>query len=160
MLVEYSYSRRYLFTALASTPVLFDNSLRELAPHEADLRPDPERFSIREIMAHLAHWEAIFLGRMQRVCDEEHPELEDLAEGQLVTEHNYAATDPLEQSRLFGERRAQTVAYLQTRTPKQWHRLGNRPEIGLITLEALAMLLPLHDIYHLQQIAAWRDAAR
>jgi hypothetical protein len=111
-------------------------------------------------MAHLAHWEAIFLGRMQRICDEDQPELPNLDEGQLVIEHNYAATAPLEQCRLFGERRAQTVSYLQTRTPDQWNRLGNRPEIGFITLEALAMLLPLHDIYHLQQIAAWREAAR
>jgi hypothetical protein len=35
--------RRYLFTALESTPFLFDNLLRDLAPHEADLRPDPQR---------------------------------------------------------------------------------------------------------------------
>jgi hypothetical protein len=61
MLVEYSYTQRYLFTALESTPFLFTQSLRDLTSHEADLRPDPQRFSIREIMAHLAHWEEIFL---------------------------------------------------------------------------------------------------
>jgi hypothetical protein len=160
MLIEYSYTRRYLFTALQSTPFLFETSLRDLQSHEVDCRPDPQRFSIREIMAHLAHWESIFLGRMKRICNENQPILEDLDEGQLVIDHNYAATDPLEQCRLFGVRRAETVSYLQTRAPQDWKRTGNRPEIGLISLEALVTLLPLHDIYHLQQIAAWRRTER
>jgi hypothetical protein len=96
---------------------------------------------------------------MKRICEEEQPELENYDEGQLAIDHNYAASDPLEQCRLFGKRRAQMVLYLKSRTSEEWNRQGNRPEIGVVTLEALVMLLPLHDIYHLQQIAAWRETA-
>ncbi|HEX8833513.1 MAG TPA: DinB family protein [Abditibacteriaceae bacterium] len=75
MLVEYPFTHNYLFVALRAAPDLFDYQLRELTALEADLRPDPERFTIREIMAHLADWEKIFHERMRRVCAEENPTL-------------------------------------------------------------------------------------
>ena len=157
MLIEYPYSQGYLFAALESTPFLFERALQGLTSEEADRRPDPNRFSIREIMAHLAEWEVIFLNRMQRICEEDRPLLEGYDEGALAVLNGYDRTDPFEQSRLFGERRGKMVAFLRSCHPEQWQRVGNRPEIGLVTLEALVMLLPLHDIYHLRQIASWRQ---
>ncbi|HZT41204.1 MAG TPA: DinB family protein [Chthonomonadaceae bacterium] len=160
MLIEYPYSQRYLFTALEASPDLFDRLLEGITPEETDARPDPERFTIREVMAHLAEWENVFLARMTRICEEETPLLEGYDEGQLAIEHGYDRTDPLEQCGLFRERRARLVAYLRSRSPEQWQRAGNRPEIGAITLEALAFLVPLHDTYHLHQVQTWRQRSR
>lgn len=156
MLIEYLYAQHYLFTALEASPDLFDALLEGLTAEEADRRPDPKRFTIREIMAHLADWEPIYQERMRRICEEDCPLLEGYDEGLLATEHNYASTEPLEQARLFRERRRKMVEYLRARPAADWQRTGNRPEIGLITLEALALLVPLHDLYHLRQISAYR----
>jgi hypothetical protein len=156
MLVQYSYAQNYLFTALSAAPDLYDHLLIGLMPEEADRRPDPNRFTIREIMAHLADWDQVLLTRMTRICEEDIPLLEGYNEGQWAIDHNYAATDPLEQARLFRERRTQMVAYLRDRSAADWDRAGNRPEIGLVTLEGIALLIPLHDTYHLSQIAEWR----
>jgi len=158
MLVQYPYTQNYLFNALAAAPDLFDNALARLTAKEADRRPDPERFTIREIMAHLAEWESVFLMRMQRLCDEHEPVLEGYDEWAWVTEHNYAATDPVEQNRLFRERRGEIIKFLRARHLDDWSRSGLRPEIGMITLEGIALLIPLHDTYHLHQVAAWRKA--
>ncbi len=156
MLIEFPYGRGYLMTALEGAPDLFDHLLAGLTTSEADLRPDPERFTIREVMAHIAEWETVFLARMKRICSEETPVLEGYDEWQWATEHNYAGSNPLEQSKHFRERRTQTVAFLHSRSPADWLRSGNRPEIGLITLEAQALLISLHDTYHLRQITEWR----
>jgi hypothetical protein len=156
MLVQYPYTQNYLFTALEAAPDLYDIALNGLTDEEADRRPDPERFTIREVMAHLAEWEEVFLLRMQRIANEDNPTLEGYDEWAWVTEHNYAATDPQEQAALFRERRARIVAFLHGRTPEAWEKSGLRPEIGVITLEALALLIPLHDLYHLKQIYEWR----
>ena len=150
MLVEYSYFKNYLMSALEGTPELFNHALHGLTAEEADRKPDPERFSLREAVGHLTDWEDVWLMRMQRLCDEEHPTLEGYDEGVWAIEHNYAATDPMEQIRLFGERRARLVAFLRERSPDDWNRTALRPEIGVLTLEGLAMLIPLHDIYHLR----------
>jgi hypothetical protein len=158
MVIEFPYLRQYLFTALESAPALFDHLIVGLTDDEADRRPDPARFTIREAMAHLADWEPVFLSRMRRICEEDEPLLEGYDEGQWAVDHNYASTDVFEQSRLFGERRAHMVEFLRSRNPADWQRIGDRPEIGRITLETLTLLIPLHDTYHLRQIAAWRQA--
>lgn len=160
MLTEHPYGLRYLFTALSAAPDLFDHLLDGLTPDEADFRPDPKRFTIREIMAHLAEWDAVFLERMQRTCAEEHPTLPGYDEGELAALHNYTATDVTEQCRLFRERRAQLVDFLKARTTEEWQRTADRPEIGIVTLESLALLIPLHDTYHLAQVTQWRQQAR
>ena len=159
MLTQHPYAQRYLITALSEAPDLFDHLLEGLTLEEADFRPDPKRFTIREIMAHLAEWEPIFLERMQRTCAEDQPILPNLDEGELAAQHNYAASDVNEQCRLFRERRARLVDFLRARTVEDWERTANRPEIGIVTLEALALLIPLHDTYHLAQITKWRQQA-
>jgi uncharacterized damage-inducible protein DinB len=160
MLVEHPYGIRYLFTALSVAPVLFEQLLDGLTEAEADLRPDAERFTIREIVAHLAEWDDVFLGRMKAICAQEHPTLEGYDEGELAIEHNYAEKDWLQQTQLFRERRAHIVDFLRERSPQEWSRTALRPEIGVVTLEAQAVLIPLHDSYHLAQIVAWRRSSK
>ena len=157
MLVQYEYTQGYLFSALESAPKLFDHLLSGLSDAEADRRPDPDRFTIREVMAHLADWEDVFLQRMRRIRDEDRPTLEGYDEGQWAIDHNYASTNPFDQARLFGERRAKMVGFLRACGPDDWQRVGNRPEIGLISLEGLTLLVCLHDTYHLHQIVDIRD---
>ncbi len=158
MLVENDYSRNYLLTALAAGPDLVASALEGLTDAEADARPDPDRFNIREAVAHLAEWDPIFLGRMKRMVVEDHPTMPGYDEGQLAIEHHYELTNPVEQATLFRERRIETLAFLMSLTPDQWNRTGNRPEIGIMTVEAIATLMPLHDTYHLKQIIEWRKA--
>lgn len=156
MLIEYRYPQNYLFTALSGAPALFDQLLQELTEAEADRRPDPERFTIREVIAHLAEWDAIFLERMQRICNEDTPLLPDCDEGQMAIEHDYAHKDVAEQLQLFRARRAAVIAFLKERKPEEWSRVGNRPEIGMLTLEGIAFLMAVHDTYHVQQVVDYR----
>lgn len=156
MLVEYPYVRNYLFTALDSGPVLVAALLSGLTEKEADRRPDPNRFTIREILAHLADWDPVFFGRMQRTCAEDHPTLPGYDEGQWAIDHKYTQSDWREQLALFTARRQELTAFLRSRAAEDWARTADRPEIGILTLEAQAVLIPLHDSYHLRQIAEWR----
>ena len=159
MLVEYSYFRNYLFSALESAPALFGTLLEGLTEEEADRRPDPDRFTIREIIAHLADWDPVFLERLTRMRAEDHPTLPGYDEGQWAIDHDYAHTDWREQLALFTERRYALAAFLRSCSPEEWARTANRPEIGILTIESQALLIPLHDLYHLRQIAEWRHGA-
>jgi uncharacterized damage-inducible protein DinB len=150
----------YLLIALEAAPDLFDHLLRGLTQEEADRRPDPERFTIREVMAHLADWESVFTERMARTRSEDRPTLQGYDEGQWAVDHNYAHADPAAQARRFRERRRRMVALLRGLDPAEWERAGNHTELGPITLEAQAVLVAAHDTYHLHQIEAWRRAGR
>ncbi len=152
-----SVARKYLLAALAGTPDVLDGLLKELPSGDArwDRRPDPERFTLREIVAHLADWEPIFLMRMTRIRDEEEPFLEDYDEGQLAIEHDYAHSDPQAELRRFREGRAAFVSFLKSLPEAAWERSGNRDTIGTISQEGMAVLALGHDGYHTQQVSQW-----
>jgi hypothetical protein len=54
MLVEYTGARYYLLNALKSAPDIFGFLIDGLTEEAVDFRADAARFSIREVMAHLA----------------------------------------------------------------------------------------------------------
>jgi len=147
----------YLLGALAGAPDLFDALLRGLTDAEADGRPDPNRFTIREALAHLADWEDVFRGRLLQTRDEAAPVLQGHDEGQWALDRDYAHSDWRQQARLYRERRRQMVDLLTALTPAQWDRVGSHTELGPIPLEGQAVLISAHDAYHLQQIAQWRS---
>ena len=159
MLIEYPYAKSYLLTALEAGPDLLETLIAGLTDAEADLRPDPDRFTIREVVAHLADWDPIFLGRMKRICDEDRPTLISLDEGQLAIDHEYHKTVPQLELKRFREGRQTLLAFLREREASEWRRLGDH-FIGELTLEAIAFLPAIHDGYHLKQINDYCKVAR
>jgi uncharacterized damage-inducible protein DinB len=156
MLIESRGAGTYLLSALEAAPDILNYLLRDLDNAEADFRSDPERFSIREVVAHLAEWDAIFLQRMKRTRDENHPTLVQYDEGQLALDHDYAHTSVSEQMRLHGQRRSLLTEFLRSLSAEEWQRSCLHPRAGRLTLEALATLVALHDAYHVRQITEWR----
>ncbi len=152
----------YLLCALEGTPDVLDGFLKDRPSDDPiwDFRPDPERFTLREIVAHLADWDPIFLMRMRRTRDETEPQLEDIDEGRIAIEHDYAHSDPQAQLARFRDGRVTLVAYLRTLQEADWQRLAHRELLGPITLEAQAVLAAGHDGYHTQQVAQWLRAGR
>lgn len=157
-MLAYPYVHRYHLRALSSVPILANHLLDQLSDGEADFTPDRERFTIREAIAHLADWDEIWLARIERICAEDNPELANIDEGQLALDRNYAQIPVADSLAKFRNRREALVARLSEVTPEQWSRSALRPEIGVLTLENLALLIPLHDNYHLTQFAEWRAA--
>ena len=158
MLTELPGPRSYLLGALATTPDLLEFLLRDLTAGEVDFRLDVARFTIREIVAHLADWDAIFLERLRRTRDEDEPFLADLDEGQMALDNDYARAEIGEQLRLLRANRAQMCDFADALSTEQWQRVCQHERAGRLTLEALATLVALHDAYHLRQIVQWREA--
>ena len=154
MFAHHPYLVGYLLKALDATPKLIADTLDDVTVDSAlDRRPDPERFTIREAMAHLADFEPIFRGRMERMASEELPHLENRDEEQMAIDNDYAHADLAERVRIFTMERAKTVSFLTNLPADQWSREGIRENVGNITIEDIAHLLVVHDVYHLKQIS-------
>ena len=95
--------RKYLLTSVGSTPKILASLLKGVSGEDAvwDKRPDPERFTLREVVAHLTDWDPIHIERINRILAEEEPLLPDMDEGQIAIENDYAHQDPIENLRLF-----------------------------------------------------------
>jgi len=146
----------YLVTALTGAPDLADYLLSDVSAAVADFRPDPERFTIREAISHVADWEPIWLGRMKETVEKDHPTLVGIDEGEAAVLGNYGERDWWEQTRLYAERRAEMLTFLKTLSQADWDRTATHTEIGPITVYEQAVLVTVHDYYHLQQFAQWR----
>jgi uncharacterized damage-inducible protein DinB len=148
--------RRYLRHGLAATPIVLERLCVGVTEQDLDRRPDPERFTLREALAHLADWEGVWLDRMTRMRREDHPFLESFDEGQWAIDHDYAHSNAAEQLIRFRAGREKISALLNELTDDEWERTGNREEIGSVTILDFAVLVLGHDGYHLRQFVEYR----
>lgn len=148
----------YATLSIGGAPEVYERLLMGLTEGEADRRPDPARFTIREAMAHLADWEGVFLQRMTATRDTNNPILQGYDEGQWAIDHDYAHADVQEQLMRFREGRTRLVSFVQELTPEQYTRTGQHTEAGPLTLADQVLLVAVHDGYHARQFAEWRGA--
>ena len=146
----------YLVAALAGAPDLAGYLLFDVTAAQADFRPFPDRFTIREAISHVADWEAIFLERLKATLQQERATLVGIDEGEVARLGNYGERDWWEQSCIFAARRAETVSFIRALAPADWDRTAGHTEIGTVTLAEQIVLISAHDAYHLQQFAEWR----
>jgi hypothetical protein len=128
--------------------------LKDATQADFDRRPDPERFTIREVIAHLADWEAVWLERSERAARENEPELPGYDEGQWAIDRDYAHSNVGEQLARFRAGRERYLALLHELQPEAWDRAGRR-EWGRISVGEQAVLALGHDGYHTLQISEW-----
>lgn len=152
------YAREYLLSALEGAPDVIAALLTDLPAGDAalwDRRPDPERFTLREIAAHLADWDVIYRERLERTRDEDNPFLPDVDEGRVALDRDYARSDPRESLTRFARNRAAVVALLRALPADAWTRPAEKEGVGTLTVEAQVTLICAHDGHHARQVVAW-----
>ena len=149
-------ARTYLLTALGGTPVVLTGLLGSLAADDPrwDSRPDPARFSLREIIAHLALVEPGWLARTQRIRDEDRPFFARASIQNADSESRL----PLENLRAFSGARREWAALLASLTEADWARMADTEFMGPVSQEQQAVFVLAHDGYHVRQVAEWLAA--
>lgn len=150
-------ARNYLIKALAGMPNVLDRLLMDLGPDDPrwDMSPDPLRFSLREVVAHIADWEPIWLERFTRTQGESRPFLPSVDEGQLAIANDYKHQDPIQNLARYRKGRAELVKFLDTLEGADWSKLAEREFVGPLTMQMMASYVLSHDGYHLSQIVEW-----
>ena len=120
--------------------------------------PIPERFTIREVVAHLADWEPLSgfhsLNLTHRLR-EDRPVLENLDEGEFAIRNRYHETNVAERLVRFAIGRAALVEMLKAISPEDWERVGLR-EWGALSIDGFAAMILGHDGYHMEQVIVQR----
>ena len=154
------FMRGRVITALASAPDVLDALLGSigLADPMWDNRPDPDRFTLREIVAHLADYEVIWPVRIAQTRDIAGPIIRMVDPGQLALDNDYASSDPLLHRKLFRERRTAFAGVLRSLQDDDWLKVAQMGNLGPLTLEEQAAFIAVHDGYHMGQVAQWLSA--
>ena len=121
-----------------------------LTPAQLDRSPEPGKWSIREIAAHLADCETVFGFRLRQTLSEEHAIVQPF--DQERWSQRYAAYNFDSALALYEAARNWNLRLLTTISEEDRHHPTTHPERGTMTFWTIVETMAGHDINHLQQI--------
>ena len=137
---------------LADSPKKLDRLIKGVSPANLRKRPSPEKWSVAEILAHLADVEIVIGWRMRSILGAPGIAVQAFDQNAWNVSLHYDKRDPrkdLIQQRVLREA---NLALLKTLTPKQWKQFGMHSERGEESIETIVRMMAGHDLNHIQQI--------
>lgn len=138
---------------LASTPEKIRREVAAMTPREIKTRPAANKWSIQEILAHLADVEELGMrARVAAMVDEDNPLLHRFDQEMRAIELQYGRQDYRKSLRSFVNQRRANVKWLRTLKPRQLKRQGRHEVVGVITAGEMIYEWAFHDLGHIKQI--------
>lgn len=143
---------------LGSTPSLLSNSLMVSTPEEWREPEFPDKWSLADVVHHLADTELVWGWRLRRILTEDQPTLEGFDQDAWADRLGYPEADPRYSLDLFKALRRSNLRLVARATPEDLARSALHVERGELRLEALVRHWAGHDVLHLKQIERIRRA--
>jgi uncharacterized damage-inducible protein DinB len=115
-------------------------------------RPGEDRWSVGEILAHLAEDEIATAWRYRQIVEHSGIALAGFDQDLWAKIGNYGRRDPRESLMMFKLLRAANLEFLSGLSAEQWECFGIHAERGRITVKDLAAHMAGHDANHVEQI--------
>lgn len=119
---------------------------------EFDFKPAPEKWSVRQIVAHLSDTEAVNVSRLRQIVAEDNPTLIAWDQNAWAEKTNYDKRKPSQALETMRTLRADNYELLKELPAEAFSRAGNHPERGRLTLLDLLRGSAEHAEKHAAQI--------
>jgi hypothetical protein len=130
------------------------------AGSELDFKPGPDKWSVRQIVCHLADSEAVGVMRIRQMAAEDNPTLQGFDGNLWADRLDYQRRKISQALETFRKLRAENHELLKTLPEDAFARAGNHTETGRLTLLDLVKGNAEHVEEHVQQIQRTRAAYR
>ena len=137
---------------MATTVEAIDHLIRGVPIPDVRSRPAPQKWSVSEILAHLADAEIVIGFRIRSILGSPGISIAAYDQDRWVTSGHYDKRDPrksIEQLRVVREG---NLALLESLDAEQWKHHGMHSERGPESIEHIVSMTAGHDINHLRQI--------
>jgi hypothetical protein len=124
---------------------------------EEDFTLAPGKWSIRQLIAHLADTELVFASRFRQVIAEDSPPLMPFDQDRWAQNLDYARRKPKQSLETLRRLRAENHEFLKELPAAAFERTGNHAKDGPLTVYQLLERLTNHVEKHAQQMQAIRD---
>ena len=115
-------------------------------------RPAPEKWSVSEIVAHLADGEIVGGFSMRLILGSPGASIVAYDQDKWAMSGHYNKRDPRKSVEQFRVLREGNLALLGSLKPGQWKHYGMHSERGRESIERIVRMFAGHDINHLRQI--------
>jgi uncharacterized damage-inducible protein DinB len=137
---------------LRETPQALTRTLETLGPEAVRVPESPGKWSINEVVQHLADSELVFGWRIRLVLAHDRPTITGYDQDRWAERLRYADEDPTDAIERFTVLRRAHVKLLERASPQDLERVGIHSERGEETLAHLIRLYAGHDLLHVRQI--------
>jgi len=139
---------------LEQTPIIIEKIVNSATDEEMHWKPSMDRWSIGEVLAHLAEVEVIgFRERIQKMVESDSPQLEAYDQNAAYDAGRYSARKARENLHLFCHERDRSLSFLRYIPASVVTRSGIHTKIGKVTVNQLMNEWAFHDLGHIRQIA-------
>ena len=143
---------------LEETPEALSRAFEGLSRAQQGTRERPGKWSVRQVVAHLADSELVGAYRFRMILAHERPTLPGYDQDLWADRLRYQDSDIDRALGDFATLRAGNLRLFRAATPEELERSMRHAERGEERLSALIRMYAGHDIVHLRQIARIRRA--
>lgn len=147
------------FSLLEQTPIILEKILLDMPDSTLGWKAATDRWSVSEVLAHMAEIEQVFRERIRRMAQEENPGLAPYDQNAACAAGKYAGLGR-ENLRKFCHERDRSLSLLRYLPESALARAGQHAEIGKITVSDHLHEWAFHDLGHIKQIAELYRAAQ
>jgi len=154
------YTQRILANAQGQDPVKLQSTsnkkltrlVKGVSTAKLRKRPAPDKWSVAEILAHLADVEIVIGWRMRSILGAPGTPVQAYDQNAWVIAGHYEKRDPRESLELHRAVREANLALLKSLSPDQWKLYGQHAERGQESIEHIVRMVAGHDVNHIQQV--------
>ena len=128
------------------------------AGQEADFKPAPEKWSVRQVVCHLADTQIVIAMRIRLILAEENPTLGAFDQEAWAKNLDYGKRKISQAIETFRRLRGEDYELMKDLPESAFERTGMHVERGLVTLGAIVEQQAVHLESHVKQIQAVRAA--
>ena len=137
---------------LSDAPRMIAGLIAGISELALRLRPLPRKWSVTEIITHVAEDELVTSWRYRQMIENSGCALAAFDQERWARLGDYATWNPWVALQMFRLLREANVRMLKRLTSEEWERSGIHAERGRITVRDLAQHIAGHDINHIEQI--------
>lgn len=138
----------------ASTAAQIEKVIKRVPKAKLMKRPAPGKWSVAEILAHIADTEIVAGYRMRSVLGAPGTPIPAFDQDKWAEAENYAKQDPRTSLEVYRTVREANLRLLKSLRPEQWNHSGIHTERGEESIERITQMMAGHDLNHLSQIVA------
>jgi hypothetical protein len=136
----------------SATPKKLDRLIKGVSSAKLRKRPAADKWSVAEILAHLADAEIVVGWRMRSILGAPGTPIQAFDQDSWVAAGHYEKRDPRKALAQYRAVREANLDLLTSLTPDQWKHFGMHSERGQESVEHIARMMAGHDLNHFRQI--------
>lgn len=137
-------------TIIAATPDRLEKLIGTATREKLELRPSPKKWSMRDILCHLADTETAFAFRLRQTVADTHHVIQPFDQNAFAAA--YEERTAREGLDAFSAIRRWNLLFIRSAVPAALPKAVTHPERGAMTFKTILETMAGHDLNHLSQI--------